>query len=106
MNISNLTPTWFSFLVVMYDLRDLESNPTTATNLSCGVGKSWYLSASVFHLTNVANTAFCTKYLQTADVPKATEITLFSQVLSLDKQSGREGEAPLWTDEHLDTTDV
>lgn len=66
MNISSLTPTWFSFLVVTFDLRDLESNPTTATNLSCGVGKSWYLSASVFHLTNVANAAFCTKYLQTA----------------------------------------
>lgn len=66
MNISSLTPTWFSFLVVTYNLRDLESNPTTATNPSCGVGKSWYLSASVFHLSNVANTVFCTKYLQTA----------------------------------------
>lgn len=66
MNISRLTPTWFSFLVVTYNLRDLESNPTTATNPSCGVGKWWYLTASVFHLTNVANAAFCTKYLQTA----------------------------------------
>lgn len=66
MNISSLTPTWFSFLVVTYNFRDLESNPTTATNPSCGVGKSWYLSASVLHLTNVANAAFCIKSLQTA----------------------------------------
>lgn len=46
MNISSLTPTWFSFLVVTYNLRDLESNPTTATNPSCGVGKPWYLCLS------------------------------------------------------------
>lgn len=66
MNISSLTPTWFYFLVITYNLKDLESNPTTATHPSCGVGKPWYLSASVFHLTNVANAAFCTKYVQTA----------------------------------------
>lgn len=31
---------------------------------------------------------------------------MFSQVLSVVKKSGREQETPLWTDEHLDTTDV
>lgn len=66
MNISSLTPMWFYFLVKTYNLKDLESNPTTATHPSCGVGKPWYLSASVFHLTNVANAAFCTKYIPTA----------------------------------------
>lgn len=62
MDVSVLTPTCFSFLVVTYNSRDLESNPTTAMNSSCEVGESWYLYASLFHLLSVANIAFSTMY--------------------------------------------